>query len=150
MLLLGRRTAHRSYPGCWDIIGGHVEPGETFEQTLVREVEEEIGVTPVQFARLMSLTAENIELHIYRVDVWVGGNPALLGDEHVELRWFSLEEASALPDLATGEYVGVFSTWPSGCRQLSNLKHRIARYRGPPEVSQRTRPVDCVAHSQGG
>jgi len=55
-LLLGRRASHlRSYPDCWDIVGGHVEAGETFEQTLVREVKEEIGVTPVDFAQLTSL-----------------------------------------------------------------------------------------------
>jgi 8-oxo-dGTP pyrophosphatase MutT (NUDIX family) len=43
------------------------------EQTLVREVEEEIGVTPVYFAKLISLQfsdglAGAGELHIYRVD----------------------------------------------------------------------------------
>jgi 8-oxo-dGTP diphosphatase len=107
-LLLGRRAAHRSYPDCWDIIGGHVEPGETIEQALVREVEEEIGVTPVDFTRLTSLQAKEIELHIYRVDAWSGGNPTLLGDEHVELRWFAVEAACALPNLAAGEYRRVF------------------------------------------
>ena len=95
MLLLGRRAAHRSYPDCWDLIGGHVEPGEAFEQTLVREVEEETGVTPVQFTRFVSLHADEI----YRVDAWTGGNPALRGDEHAELRWFTVAEASALPTL---------------------------------------------------
>jgi 8-oxo-dGTP diphosphatase len=107
-LLFGRRAAHRSYPDCWDIIGGHVEPGETLVQTLIREVEEETGVTPVQFAKLSLLRAEGIELHIYRVDAWSGGSPALHGDEHVELRWFTVEEACALPNLATAEYVRVF------------------------------------------
>jgi 8-oxo-dGTP diphosphatase len=107
-LLLGRRAAHRSYPDCWDIVGGHVEAGETIEQTLVREVEEEIGVTPVQCAKLTSLHAEGIELHIYRVDAWSGGTPALHGDEHVELRWFTVDAACALPNLATAEYVQVF------------------------------------------
>jgi 8-oxo-dGTP diphosphatase len=107
-LLLGRRAAHRSYPDCWDLIGGHVEPGETLEQTLVREVEEETGVTPVQFAKLTLLRAEGIELHIYRVNAWSGGSPALHGDEHVELRWFTAEESCALPNLASTEYIRVF------------------------------------------
>ncbi|GAA3078598.1 RimJ/RimL family protein N-acetyltransferase/8-oxo-dGTP pyrophosphatase MutT (NUDIX family) [Kribbella aluminosa] len=41
---LQRRTAERRLlPGIWDIVGGHLEPGETPEEALVREVEEETG-----------------------------------------------------------------------------------------------------------
>ena len=107
-LLLGRRAPHRSFPDCWDIIGGHVEPRETIEQALVREVAEEIGVTPRQFGKLTSLNADDIELHIYRVDMWTNGSPALHGDEHVELRWFSVAEACVLPNLASAKYIRVF------------------------------------------
>jgi RimJ/RimL family protein N-acetyltransferase len=39
-----RRTANRRLlPGIWDIVGGHLEAGETPEQALAREVEEETG-----------------------------------------------------------------------------------------------------------
>lgn len=39
-----RRTADRRlFPGIWDIVGGHLEDGETPEQALAREVEEETG-----------------------------------------------------------------------------------------------------------
>jgi RimJ/RimL family protein N-acetyltransferase/ADP-ribose pyrophosphatase YjhB (NUDIX family) len=40
-----RSPDRRLLPGIWDIVGGHVEPGETPEQTLAREVEEETGWT---------------------------------------------------------------------------------------------------------
>lgn len=32
------------FPGHWDLIGGHVEDGETPEEALVREVKEELGI----------------------------------------------------------------------------------------------------------
>lgn len=32
------------FPDHWDLIGGHVEPGETPEQALVREYKEELGL----------------------------------------------------------------------------------------------------------
>jgi RimJ/RimL family protein N-acetyltransferase/8-oxo-dGTP pyrophosphatase MutT (NUDIX family) len=39
-----RRTAERRLlPGIWDVVGGHLEPGETPEEALAREVEEETG-----------------------------------------------------------------------------------------------------------
>ncbi len=37
------------FPGHWDLIGGHVEEGETPEEALVREVKEEIGIDLKEF-----------------------------------------------------------------------------------------------------
>ena len=38
-----RSASRRLLPGTWDIVGGHVEAGETREQALAREIEEETG-----------------------------------------------------------------------------------------------------------
>ena len=46
-LLLARRPASGRYPGLWEFPGGKVGPDESPEEALVREWEEEIGVTPL-------------------------------------------------------------------------------------------------------
>lgn len=38
-----RSPDRRLFPGIWDIVGGHVEPGETAPEALAREIEEETG-----------------------------------------------------------------------------------------------------------
>ncbi|MGK2741496.1 NUDIX hydrolase [Tepidicaulis sp. LMO-SS28] len=38
-----RSMTRKLFPGCWDILGGHVDPGETLEECLRREVFEESG-----------------------------------------------------------------------------------------------------------
>ena len=45
-LLLYKRDNKPSipFPGYWDLIGGHVELGETPEEALVREIKEELGI----------------------------------------------------------------------------------------------------------
>ena len=37
------------FPGYWDLIGGHVEDGETPEQALVREIKEELDIELTDF-----------------------------------------------------------------------------------------------------
>lgn len=111
-LLLGCRSPHKQIcPDTWDVPGGHREAGETLEQTLVRELREEIGVTPVAFAATASLPfvheGQTIGFHLYRVSEWTG-EPVLANGEHTELRWFGIEDAAALPDLASDAYRALF------------------------------------------
>jgi 8-oxo-dGTP diphosphatase len=43
-IFVQRRSATRKlFPNCWDIVGGHLEPGESYDEALRREVEEETG-----------------------------------------------------------------------------------------------------------
>lgn len=113
-ILLGRRAANREfYPDVWDIIGGHCRSGEEPDQTLARELQEEIGLTPTAFTKLGVLMDPHpdihgqLEYHIYAVIAWAGSGPVLRGEEHSELRWFPVREAIRL-DLAHPGYPALF------------------------------------------
>ncbi|OCJ05489.1 hypothetical protein A6U85_00410 [Agrobacterium sp. 13-626] len=116
LVLLVKRAPHKVwYPNRWDLVGGHVEHGETIEAALVREAQEEVGLTPLRFHWLAELSEPqasddlNVRYHVYAVTEWDGGEPTLLGDEHTAMRWVAASEASTLEDIAHRQYSRVFS-----------------------------------------
>ena len=55
-ILLVRRASHRKWSAnLWDLVGGHVEKGEGLDEALVRECEEEVGLTPLAFNKVATL-----------------------------------------------------------------------------------------------
>lgn len=106
-ILLGLRSATRTfYPDVWDMFGGHVEPGEQHEETLVRELQEELGITPTHWTFLETLTlpipvegyepTESLTAHLYLVTAWKGTPYNRQPEEHSVIHWFSLAEAEQL------------------------------------------------------
>ena len=43
--MICQRPAHKARGLLWEFVGGKVEPGETREQALIRECQEELAVT---------------------------------------------------------------------------------------------------------
>lgn len=48
ILMMKRGTKARDEHGCWDILGGAIEFGESIEATLRRELREELGTKPLK------------------------------------------------------------------------------------------------------
>lgn len=112
-ILLGHRAPSRAfYPNVWDMPGGHCAEGEAPEATLVRELQEEIGVTPRAWRQLGVVEAadqigEGVRIHVFIVTQWSGSPVNLAPDEHDTLAWFTLDAACRLR-LAHPQYRGWF------------------------------------------
>jgi mutator protein MutT len=114
-ILLGQRSATREfYPNVWDVFGGHMELDEGHEQTLVRELEEELGITPVQWTYLQTLIEPSVDLtvHLYLVTEWIGTPVNRQPDEHSTINWFTVAEATQL-SLADPLYPTLFARYLS-------------------------------------
>ena len=90
LVLLGHRhPARRWYPDCWDLVGGHVEPGELPQHAVSRECLEEIGVH-VHEPRPIPMVVDDpdLEVHAFLVTRWDGEIVNHAPEEHDALRWF--------------------------------------------------------------
>ena len=141
-LLLGRQA---SWPeGRFSVLAGFVEPGETLEEAVRREVLEESGVT-VRRGRLRRLPAVAVpELADDRLQrAGRGGEPRPGDDELADVRWFERAEVEAA---AAGEGDVLLSPPYSISRRLIDAwlwRRRLAAV-GPVRVDvvdRRERPV---------
>jgi len=74
--LLTSRPAGKVYAGYWEFPGGKVEPGETVEIALHRELHEELGITVGAVhpwhVELMDYSHARVRLHFCKVFDWRG------------------------------------------------------------------------------
>ncbi|MHB8898737.1 MAG: NUDIX hydrolase, partial [Thermoguttaceae bacterium] len=100
LLLLRDDNLEIPYPNMWDLPGGHVEPDETPEQCIVREIREEMGLD-IPLPRLFRVTdfPDRIE-HTFWFRMNLNLDEIRL-TEGQRLRWFS-ESDVARTELAFG------------------------------------------------
>ncbi|MDF3301299.1 NUDIX hydrolase [Streptomyces tropicalis] len=108
-----RGPDRRLLPGCWDVVGGQVEPGETLLEALAREVAEETGRRLRRVRRLLGTsvwTGDDDAGTRREADflVEVDGDldrPALEWSKHTAHDWFGPED---LPHLKENRRPGEF------------------------------------------
>jgi 8-oxo-dGTP diphosphatase len=98
ILLLKRAERMHYKPGHWDLPGGHLGVGESFDECLLREIKEETGLD-VSIERLLGVNKSPREPYVqalYGCSLVVYRPITLRADEHVESRWATLDELSAM------------------------------------------------------
>lgn len=97
-MLAARRKAPKSLAGYWEFPGGKVEEDESFEEALVRELSEELGVE----SRLSDLVespeeegwllGNGMRMHVFLAEITSGEAQPLT--EHDRLEWVALDAES--------------------------------------------------------
>ena len=99
-VLIMRRAHFLSWAGSWEFPGGKLEQGESHEECLRRELEEELGIR----AKVGKLLAENrheydfgeVLLYVYEVISWEGEIKLTV---HDDMRWVPIRDLESYPGL---------------------------------------------------
>jgi 8-oxo-dGTP diphosphatase len=111
--LLAQRPADKVYAGYWEFPGGKIEPGETPQEALARELQEELGIEVRRaspwITREYVYPHAAVRLHFFRVAEW-NGQPH--GRERQQLRWQQAEAPDVAPMLPANAPVLAALTLP--------------------------------------
>ncbi len=91
--MICQRPAHKARGLLWEFVGGKVEPGETKEQALIRECQEELGVLLSVGDVFGEVVHEypDLAVHLTLFNATIAkGEPARL--EHNDIRWITPSE----------------------------------------------------------
>ena len=92
-----QRPAHKARGLLWEFVGGKVEPGETKEESLIRECREELDITvspgDVFMEVIHAYPDLTVRLTLFHATIAQGQPKAL---EHHDIRWITAKEIDDL------------------------------------------------------
>jgi 8-oxo-dGTP diphosphatase len=94
--LMGKRKGSHGQ-GSWSVPGGHLEFGETPEETATREVNEETGlkISNIHFAAITNDVFVDDKKHyitIWMTSNWKSGEPVVMEpDKYIDQQWFDFD-----------------------------------------------------------
>lgn len=152
-ILIAKRASHRHQGGLWEFPGGKREPGEEPAAALTRELQEELGITPIAIEPLIQILHhypdKSVLLDVWKVLDFVGeergleGQPLLWVDPQ-DLPQYDFPAANApilkavaLPDtLAITGHANSTRDW------LNRLQQAIYRGAGAVQLRSASLPAD--------
>lgn len=102
-ILLLRRLPHKSSGDTWGLPAGKAEPGESWEQAMVREIREETGIEAHEEELVPHETwyvehpQRKFVYRTYSLSLPSKPEVTLHPDEHHEFRWVTPHESLSLP-----------------------------------------------------
>jgi 8-oxo-dGTP diphosphatase len=99
-VLLVKRANTGYHDGDYSLTAGHVDPGETYTQAMIRETKEEIGITlkeedievvHIQHRKSSTDGSERVDAY-FSVDKWDGEIVNCEEDKCSDISWFDLDD----------------------------------------------------------
>lgn len=92
-ILIAKRPEDKHMGGLWEFPGGKIEPGETTEAALVRELREEVNLTPIRFEKLIRIEHQYpdkyVVLDVLLINEFTGQASGMEGQE---IQWVKAED----------------------------------------------------------
>ncbi len=99
ILLLQRSNNSKTNPGKWELPGGKIDPGESFNDALYREAKEETGFNIILHHSAGTAEQQIEDVHVIHL-IMVGSirsGGLSISSEHQEYRWTPIPEIKNLP-----------------------------------------------------
>ena len=88
-ILLCERPKRKRHELLWEFPGGKIEPNETEEDCIIREIQEELDVTLGNLKRLTTIQADDVSITYFEATI-ISGELKMI--EHNDIKWVNKKE----------------------------------------------------------